>query len=166
MPKSDEEAKIMLEKFGYNEISPPKKGVILRIFLNQLLNPMIYILLIASLISYLVDDVFSFWFILSIIVFITSIGFLLEYKGEKAVESLKKFVKTEVKVLRSGVVKVIDAKELVPGDVIILEAGDKIPADAKVIEVINLKVDESLTGESIPSNKNVGDEIFAGTLVV
>ncbi|ACV25046.1 cation-translocating P-type ATPase [Methanocaldococcus fervens] len=164
---SDEEAKKRLKEFGYNEISPPKKGTFLKIFFNQLINPMIYILLIAAFISHLVGDVFSFWFIISIITFIILIGFILEYKGEKAVEALKKFVKTEVKVLRDGVVKKIDAKEVVPGDVVILEAGDKVPADGEILEEMNLKVDESLlTGESLPVEKKVGDEIFAGTLVV
>ncbi len=93
--------------------------------------------------------------ILGIILFISVLGFVQEYKAERAMEALKKMVSPESRVVRDGTIRKIPVRELVPGDIIFIEAGDRIPADARLVEAINLEtVESSLTGESHPVSKS------------
>ncbi|MFH1899380.1 MAG: HAD-IC family P-type ATPase [Patescibacteria group bacterium] len=129
------------------------------------------LLIIASIASLFLGDLLDGIFILLIVILNGILGFIQEYKAEKTIAALKKMTVSSVRVMRDGVEQKIDSKLLVPGDVVILEEGGKIPADAKLLESLHLEVNEaSLTGESMPVEKNVYDEekrtIYLGTIVV
>jgi Ca2+-transporting ATPase len=153
---SDEEVRSRLEKYGYNELKEEEKTSSLTLFINQFKNIMITILLIATVLSALVGETFDAGLILVIVVFCAVLGFIQEYRAERALEALKKMLSPTITVLRKGEEEEIPSKELVPGDILLLETGDKIPADARLIENHSLRCDEaSLTGESIPVGKDV-----------
>src|SRR5690606_40460142 len=118
---------------------------------------MIVILAAAALISGLVGDLTDTIIILVILVLNAVLGFVQEYRAEKAMESLKKLTETQTRVLREGQTVSLPSKDLVPGDVILLEAGNMVPADARLIETFSFKIDESsLTGESVATDKSSG----------
>jgi len=151
---SSKEASKRLSLYGYNDIKEEKKITPLQLFVNQFKSFLIGILIIATIVSLISGEILNS-VVLVIIIFANAIlGFFQEYKAEKAVEALKKITAPKAIVIRDGVKKEILAREVVPGDVIFLDEGKKVPADARLIEVENLKVDESmLTGESIPVSK-------------
>ena len=153
---SSEEIRSRLEKYGYNELKKEERISPLSIFVNQFKNILIIILLIATVLSALVGEIFDAALILVIVVFCAVLGFIQEYKAEQALEALKKMLSPTITVLREGEEEEIPSKELVPGDILLLEAGDKIPADARLIELHSLKCDEApLTGESVPVGKDL-----------
>jgi len=153
---SSEEIRSRLEKYGYNELKKEERISPLSIFVNQFKNILIIILLIATVLSALVGEIFDAALILVIVVFCAVLGFIQEYKAEQALEALKKMLSPTITVLRDGKEEEIPSKELVPGDILLLEAGDKIPADARLIELHSLKCDEApLTGESVPVGKDL-----------
>jgi len=161
------EARRRLGQYGHNELKEKKKITSLKILLRQFSNLMIWILFAAACTSYLIGEALNFWAISFIIAFIIAMGFVQEFKAEKAMGALKKIVKPTTKVVRNNKVREILTKEVVPGDILLLETGDKIPADAKILEVIGLKIDEAaLTGESRAVEKSREDMIFAGTNIV
>ncbi len=173
------EALKRLEKYGYNELKKEEKASPLAIFLHQFKNILILILLIAIALSALVGEVLDAAIIGVIVIFSATLGFIQEYRAERALDALKKMLSPTVSVLRDGMEKEIISKELVPGDILLLEAGDKISADARLVEVHSLRCDESpLTGESVPVDKDVrptleqvsvSDKksmVFSGTTVV
>lgn len=145
-----------LQRYGYNEIIE-KKGISkLKILVSQFASPLIWILVIAVVISALLGKIVDASVIAAILVINAILGFVQEYKAEKAIQALKKLTSLKAKVVRDGKELEIDAKELVPGDIIILETGDKIPADARLLDVISLETQEaSLTGESTPVVKSL-----------
>ncbi|MEM2074544.1 MAG: cation-translocating P-type ATPase [Zestosphaera sp.] len=147
------EAARRLSIHGRNElISKPRSSI--SIFLKQFTNFLILVLLAATLVSIFLGEVTDALAILTIVLVMGFSGFIQEFRAEKAIEALKKLVVSEVKVVRDGEIKVIPSTELVPGDVILLGEGDKVPADVRLIESIELRVDESpLTGESEPVPK-------------
>ncbi len=166
------------KKYGSNEITHEKKLSPLKIFLEQFTNPLMYILLIAILISLLIQHHIDAIVILVIVILNALMGFTQEYKAEKALETLKKMAAPHARVLRNGHTRLIPASKLVPGDILVLETGDKIPADARIIENVSLQVNEAvLTGESVPRDKAINkiereavladrnNMIFAGTIV-
>ena len=156
-----------LEKHGYNELKKKISFTGLAVFLRQFANFIVWILVAAAVISYGIGEVINFWVINFIIVFVVVMGFLQEYKAERAMEALKRIVKPVTTVIRDGYLMTIEAREVVPGDILSLEIGDDIPADAEVIEETALKTDEStLTGESVSVEKEKGQTIFAGTQIV
>ena len=174
----EEEVQSRLEKYGLNELKKEEKASPLLLFLNQFKNILIIILLIATVLSALVGEIVDALLILVIIIFCAILGFVQEYRAERALEALKKMLSPTITVLRDSKEKDVPSKELVPGDILLLEAGDKIPADARLIKVPSLKCDEaSLTGESLPVTKEEKplDEdvalvdrknmVFAGTTV-
>lgn len=176
---SSSEASERLKQYGLNEIKEGKKVSPWEIFLNQFKSIVIWILIVATIISGFLGEYIDAIVILIIIVFISVIGFRMEYKAEKSIEALKKLASLKATVLRDNQKRDIDAKELVPGDVIILETGNKIPADARLIEVFNLQTQEAaLTGESTPVKKHTNvlaekipmadmkNIVFSGTVVV
>lgn len=153
---SESQAKSRLIKFGLNEIRREKKISKLKIFLNQFKSPLVIILIIATLLSTIVGEIIDAIVILLILVFMAGLGFYQEYKAEKTIEALKKLTALEAIVIREGKSKKIPSIQLVPGDVVVLEQGAKIPADLRMIEEIELKIDESaLTGESVSVSKCV-----------
>lgn len=151
-----------LEKFGHNELKEIKRETPLQMFLRQFKNFLVIILIFAALVSAGIgiienseEEIVESFAIIIVVLFITIVGFIQEYRAEKELIALKKMVSLSATVMRNGKVIEIPAKDLVPGDLILLEAGDKIPADSRLIEVINLKVDEAtLTGESVPVEKD------------
>jgi Ca2+-transporting ATPase len=153
---TEEEVKSRLERYGYNELKKEEKISSFILFINQFKNVLIIILLIATVLSALVGETFDAALILVIVVFCAVLGFIQEFRAERALEALKKMLSPTITVLRKGEEEEIPSKELVPGDVLLLETGDRIPADARLIESHSLRCDEaSLTGESIPVGKDI-----------
>lgn len=142
------------EKYGLNELVTKKPKTLLRIFLSQLNNIMIYILIGAALISGFIGEI-SDAVIIGIVILINAIvGVIQESKAEKALDALKKLSTPKALVKRDGTSKEIPSQEVVPGDVVIIDAGRYIPCDLRLIETANLQIDESaLTGESVPAEK-------------
>lgn len=138
-----------LAENGFNQLEEAKKKNVANILLSQFKDLMILILLGAAIISGIVGDIKDTIVILIIVVLNAIIGFFQEYRAEKAMQALKQMAVTQAKALREGKIKYISATELVPGDVVKIEAGDAVPADVRIIESVNLKVEEAaLTGES------------------
>jgi len=149
------EAARRLAASGHNELLEKQKEAFWQKFLKQFKDVMVLILLAASLISAVVGEGVDSMVILAIVVLNATLGVFQEFKAEKAMEALKKMSAPTAKVIREGVLQVIPSRDLVPGDIVLLEAGDYIPADLRIIESFNLKTEEaSLTGESVPSEKN------------
>lgn len=164
------QAQKLLIQFGYNEIVGHPRQTPFQILLSQFTSVLVVLLTIASIASLFLGDLLDGIFILAIVILNGILGFIQEYKAEKTITALKKMTVSTVRVMRDGVEQKIDSKLLVPGDVVILEEGDKIPADAKLLESLHLEVNEaSLTGESMPVEKNIYDEekkhVFLGTIV-
>jgi Ca2+-transporting ATPase len=173
-----EEARRRLDLYGYNELKKEAKTSPFILFINQFKNTLIIILAVATILSAIIGDLLDAGIILAIIVFCAVLGFVQEYRAERALEALKKMLTPTITALRAGREEEIPSKELVPGDVIVLEAGDKIPADGRLIEIYSMQCDEApLTGESFPVEKDlkvltdevpVGDRknmVFTGTAV-
>lgn len=152
---SSSEAKLRLDKNGLNKIEGKKKKSIFQLFFAQINDIMIYILLIAAIISFVVGEV-SDSIIILIVIFINAIiGVIQESKAEKALEALKSMSTPKAIVKRDGNIIEIPSEEVVVGDIIIIDAGRYIPADLRIVESANLKIEESaFTGESVPSEKN------------
>jgi Ca2+-transporting ATPase len=182
---SEDEVKTRLEKYGYNELKKEEKISPFTLFINQFKNILIIILLIAiilSVITYFIDpekgEIVDAVIIAVIVVFCAVLGFVQEYRAERALEALKKMLSPTITALRGGKEEEVSSKELVPGDILLLEAGDKIPADARLIENHSLRCDEApLTGESVPVGKDIKplleevrvsdrrNMVFTGTIV-
>ncbi|WP_370004449.1 calcium-transporting P-type ATPase, PMR1-type [Methanothermobacter sp. KEPCO 2] len=154
---SDEAAR-RLETYGKNELVEEKKAGPLRMFLAQFMDILIILLILAAVASYFVGDVLDSAVILFVVVVNATVGFIQEYRAEKAMEKLKGLVSTEATVIRDGMTQKIPASELTIGDIVIIEEGDNVPADIRLIEAYDLRIDEStLTGESIPVQKTHED---------
>ncbi len=144
-----------LEYYGFNELREGKKISPWEIFINQFRDFMVLVLIGATLISALLGEYADVITILAIVLINCILGFLQEYRAEKSMAALKKLTAPKATVVRDGETCSIPARELVPGDLIILNAGDRVPADARIIETVNLEVEEAtLTGESLPVRKN------------
>lgn len=153
-----QEAQARLAKYGENKLKgKPKKGLI-ALFFAQLQDMLIYVLLGASVITVYIGEYVDAVIILLVVILNAVIGVVQEYKAEKAIEALQEMTTPRSLVRRDGEVKEIHSEELVPGDIVILDAGRYVPADLRLIESANLKIEESsLTGESVPSEKNAAD---------
>jgi len=150
------EASQRIQKFGYNEIQKGKKDNAITIFLRQFKSFVVWILFIASAISFFIGHTIEFIVILVIILFIILLSFFMEYKASKDMDALIELTPKKSLVMRDKEKKGILSKELTIGDVLILTRGDIVGADARIIESNNLKLDESaLTGESVPVDKLV-----------
>ncbi len=153
---TEAEAKERLVKHGFNELKKEEKVSPFSIVINQFKNVLILILIIAIALSALLGEYVDAGIIAVIVFFVAILGFIQEYKAERALDALKKMLSPSITVKRNGKDDEVLSKELVPGDILILEAGDKIPADARLIENHSLKCDEaSLTGESFPVSKDI-----------
>ena len=139
---------------GFNELqSAEKKGLLAR-FIDQFKDFMILVLLIAAAVSFALGEKADAFIIITIVVLNAVVGIIQENKAEESLEALKKMSAPQAKVLRNGQVLFIHSREIVPGDIFILEAGDLIPADGRLLEIANLRVEESaLTGESLAVEK-------------
>ncbi|HUU65226.1 MAG TPA: HAD-IC family P-type ATPase, partial [Dehalococcoidales bacterium] len=151
---TETEAKSRLAQYGPNELKGKKKTPPIMIFLRQFLSPLIYVLLVAAIISIIVEHFIDAGVIMGVLLLNAAIGFIQETRAEKAMEALIQMAAPKATVRRDGKVELIPAKQIVPGDILLLETGDRVPADARLIEVSNLKVNEAmLTGESMPVDK-------------
>jgi len=154
---SAEEVERRLQEFGPNELVERKRVTAFQIFLGQFKDIFVIMLLIAIAISIGIGEIVDASTIAAIVVLNAIVGFVQEYRSEKAMEAMKKLTAPKARVLRDGKEQFIQAKEVVPGDVILLEAGDRIPADGRLLEVVDLKTDEAvLTGESTAVEKITG----------
>jgi len=141
--------------YGANELTERGIKSPWVILWEQLSALMVVVLIIAAAISALLGDWLDAWVILAIVVINAILGFIQEYRAEKAMAALKRMAAPMVKVRRGGEIQRVEARELVPGDMIVLEKGDVVPADGRLIECANLRVQEaSLTGESLPVDKS------------
>jgi len=149
-----EHAAERLAHFGANELKEKRARSPWRMLLDQFSDFMIIVLIGAAIISGIVGDIEDTAAIIVIVILNAVIGFVQEYRAERAMAALKRMSEAGAHVLRDGLPKIINAAELVPGDVVLLEAGNVVPADLRIIETARLKVDESaLTGESVAVEK-------------
>lgn len=145
-----------LKEYGFNEIPEKKGSHPVVIFLKQFHSILIYVLIVASIISYIFKHFLDVYVIVSVILINATMGYIQEYRAEQAIKALKKMMVPTAKVLRNGELLLINSRELVPGDIIILEEGDRVPADARLITVTKLRtIEAALTGESIPISKDI-----------
>jgi Ca2+-transporting ATPase len=163
---SAEASKRLLET-GPNEIQAAKRISAWEILLEQFKNVLILILLGATVISLILGHGIESIVIAVIVLFAVFLGFIQEYRAERAIEALRQMAAPTAAVFRDGVEVKIPARDLVPGDVILLHTGDRIPADARLLEAVNLQVEEAaLTGESVPVEKHTqllaGDDLSVG----
>lgn len=143
-------------EYGRNIMPHAKQKSLLSVFLGQFLNPLIYVLIGAAVISVITKDIKDAVFIVAIIVINAFLGTYQEWQAENSAVALRNMVKVKCRVKRDGNIHEIDSEELVPGDIVLLESGNKVPADIRLIEVSDLSVEEAmLTGESVAVNKNI-----------
>ncbi len=171
-----EEAGKRFELYGPNEIEEAKKISPLKILLSQFLNFLVIILILAGIISFFLGEKVEALAIFAIVIAAGLLGFFQEYQAEKSLQALKKLITPTAKVIREGRLMEIPVREIVPGDIVFVEAGDRVPADGKLLEAIDLYVDEAvLTGESFPVEKRLKETpqdeenknlLFMGTYVV
>jgi len=175
---SAKQVKTRIEIFGKNKLPEEKSKSPLTILFEQLLNPIIYILLIAAFLALIFRDWLEGIAILVVIIITVTIGFFMELQALRSLKTLQKMGQSIIKVLRDGSLLHLKSSLLVPGDLVILEAGDVVTADARLIYSENLTVKESfLTGESFPIEKKtavlptqtpiseLNNMVFRGTLV-
>lgn len=151
---SDNEIKTRLNVFGPNEIQEAKKASPWRLLLSQFKETLVLILIVAAVISAAIGEAIDSAVILAIVFASAGVGFYQEYRAEQSLALLKRLAAPTATVLRDDRTAVVPARELVPGDIVLLDAGDKVPADGRIIDGMNLQIDEStLTGESAPVSK-------------
>lgn len=170
------EAEERLAELGPNTLPEPERPSPLKVFLSQFRNPIIYILLLASALSFATGRIEDGLFILVVLLINASIGTYQEYSADRAAAALRKLEQPLARVIRDGVACRIEAKRLVVGDLVVLESGDRIPADLMLVDASDLRCDESLlTGESMPvpkgrtvegsSDETASSMLLAGSLV-
>ena len=152
---SEEEAKLRLVKYGPNKLIGKRKKSIFRMFIAQLQDWLIYILLVAVFITLFLGEYVDATIIILVIIINAVLGVIQEVKAGKAIEALQKMSFPKALVRRDGEIKDVDSWKIVPGDILVLDAGRFIAADIRLIESANLQIEESaLTGESVPSEKD------------
>jgi len=154
------------KKYGWNLILEREKTKAFSILISQLKNPLIYLLLFVGAISLIFGEFFDFVLIIAVVILNILMGFFQEYNAKKTLYALRKMIKPTAMVIREGKRKLIDAKELVPGDLVVLISGDRIPADGKLIQGEILVSEAILTGEEEGIMKRERDKVFMGTTVL
>ncbi len=176
---SADEAHRRFETHGPNELQALARTSPWHTLGEQFKNVLVVILLVATVISGLLGHTLEATVIAVIVLFAVALGFIQEYRAERALEALREMAAPLGHVIRDGVESAIPARELVPGDIVLLRAGDRVPADGRIVEAINLAIDEAaLTGESLAVEKTsdalvspdlgIGDRVnlaYAGTMV-
>ena len=176
---SSDEVELRRKEFGPNELVEQKTRSIFKILWAQFTETMVLILIIAAIVSLFLQHWLEAFSILAIVILFAILGFIQEYRAEKAMAALKKLAKPLVRVFRDGNIIEISSFELVPGDIVLIENGNIVPADCRIIEAHNLRVQESaLTGESMAVDKRsdklkernipLGDRknmVYLGTIV-
>jgi len=160
---SKKEAEKRLQEFGYNKLKEKERTPLWKVFLQQFNNFVVFILIAAAIISLTIwaffgqeqEHLLNAGVIMLIVIINAILGLVQEYRAEKAMEALKKMTAAAAIVIRQGIQQEIDAREIVPGDIVLLKEGKRVAADARIIEAVNLKIDEaSLTGESVAVEKH------------
>ena len=155
------------QQFGENCLPAEKTTSVWAILLNQVKSPLVYIILVAALVSLFAKEYGDFAIIMAVVVIDVILGFVQEYQAQKTYTALKGLLKPTTTVLRDGERREVEVWELVPGDLVLLNAGEKVPGDGKLLESTKLAFDEAiLTGESEPVNKNAEDRAFMGATVL
>ncbi len=164
---SNEEAKSTLARVGSNHLFTPAPVSVWAIAFKELKEPMILLLLVVGVFYGLwggLGDTITIFVVIFLLVAVEVGG---EFRAKRAIEGLERITAPKARVRRAGAVVMVDTETVVPGDLLILAPGTRVSADAKLTGVVNLTVDEStLTGESLPAEKALGNAIFAGTVVV
>ncbi len=177
---TDAEVRERLAKFGPNKLAEEERVGVLKILLDQFKSPLIYILLVACVVTFFLEEYKDTGVIGAVVLLNALIGFIQEYRAEKQVQALKKMVVAKALVLRDGKEQEVNSEEVVPGDIVFLASGSRVPADLRLIRCVELKTDEAmLTGESLPvdkitepiaeNNLTPGDQknmAFMGTIIV
>ena len=152
---TSDEAKQRLEKFGPNVIESSNKKSLAKKIIEQIADPMVILLVLASIVSAFTGDTVEAVIIIAIVVINAIMSIIQEGRAEDSVAALQKMSSPEATIIRDGGRKKVKAEELVPGDIVIIETGDIIPADMRLLESSNLQIDESsLTGESVAVEKD------------
>ncbi len=173
------EAEKRLKEYGENRLEGKKEKTIFQMFLEQFKDFLVIILIVAAVISILLNEVLDGSIIIAIVIINAVLGVTQENKANNALKALKEMSSPQSKIIRDGQIVKINSDQIVPGDIVVLEAGDYVPADVRLVESMNLKIDEAaLTGESVPSEKyadkilpsdaGIGDlanSAFMGTVV-
>ncbi|MHB1376338.1 MAG: cation-translocating P-type ATPase [Candidatus Humimicrobiaceae bacterium] len=152
---TEDEAEKRIQQYGYNELEEKKGRSPFRIFLSQFNDFMIWILIFAALISgFVVREITDAVVIFAILIINAVLGFIQEYRAEKAIQALKELTTPTALIIRNAIEKNINSKFIVPGDIIKFSIGNLIPVDCRIINEVNLQTNESiLTGESLPVDK-------------
>jgi len=151
---SNDEAVQRLQKYGPNSIQEVNEVPGFLILLRQFKGPIVYLLLLASVLSGIYQKWSDVVAILAVLIINAVIGFLMEFKADRSMNALKKLGSTQAKVVRGGILQEVESRNIVVGDVIFIEAGDLVSADARIFHSVQFQVDESaLTGESVPVEK-------------
>ena len=175
-----EETERRLKVYGPNKIAEEKGFKRIEIVINQFKNPLIYILIIAALITIILHEYIDAGVIITVVILNAVVGYIQEYKAEQSAKALKKLMVIKARVIRNSKEMDINSEDLVPGDIVLLASGSRVPADLRLFRSFELKIDESmLTGESVPAEKvslilkenslSLGDQrniAFMGTFVV
>ncbi len=177
---SNEDVAQRQEEYGRNTLPEQERPTLFKIILHQFISPLIYILIVAGVISIIIGEVTDAIFIFVVIFINAALGAYQEWRAEQNAAALQSLLKITARVKRDGDTCEVDSEEIVPGDVVLLESGDRVPADMRMLAVQNLAVDESfLTGESVARDKqtdvledetlSVGDRVnmaYAGSTVM
>lgn len=163
---SSGEAEKRIIEYGQNSLPEPKVPGIFFTFISQFFSPLIYILIAAAAIVFLMGETVDAVIILFVLIFNAIVGTIQEGRARKTLLALKRFAETSASVFRDGKLVILSDKNIVPGDVVILQTGDKVPADARILSANALKIDESsITGESVPAGK-VAEELKKADLSI
>lgn len=165
-----------LQKYGGNKLPEEVKTTKLEILLNQFLSPLIFVLLIASLLTFFLGEYLDTIAIIIVTLVNTLLGFFQENRAQNALQSLKKIIKPQVTVIRGGQTQIVSGEDLVVGDIVRLKSGERIPADGVLLDTSSFTVSEAiLTGESAPIEKHANDadspdpkfnQVFMGTVAL
>lgn len=162
---SNDEVLLKQQEYGENTIKEDKKHSAWKIFFSQFASALVLILIAATIVSAIIWETVDAIIIFSIVILNAVFGFAQEYKADKAIQSLKKMAGLKSRVIRNGKEMIVDASQVVPWDIIVLDTWDKIPADARLIEVVNLEIQESiLTWESLSVIKHIDSITKIGAL--
>src|SRR5512142_1041208 len=151
---SSEEARKRLSEYGPNELREKPRPSLLQMLFEQFKNFLIILLVVAAAVSAALGELTDAGMIMAIVILNAVLGVVQESKAEQALAALKKMAAPNARVVRDGSVTDVPSRDLVPGDLVLLEAGNYVPADMRLVEAVNLKVEEAaLTGESVPVEK-------------
>jgi Ca2+-transporting ATPase len=162
---SDADASLRFSSYGPNELQAVRHSSAWHTFAAQFKNALTVVLLVAAVLSAVLGHALEATVIVAIVAFSVALGFVQEYRAERALEALRRMAAPLAHVIRDGRERSLPSREVVPGDLVVLHAGDRVPADGRLVDAINLAVDEAaLTGESLPISKTavaLADETLA-----